>query len=145
MDFIVRTTYAMKPHENIRAISILDRYLEHQRCYLFGKGKDQKVYLSSADLMERNLDWRVEVAFPILNAELRQQVAEMMELQIQDTAKARFLDETQSNPYVGVDADGVRVQDATRAYLEAQLLPEEPVADAEVEETPPPAAVGDTA
>lgn len=133
MDFIVRTTYAMKPHENIRAISILDRYLEHQRVYIFGTGADQKVYLSSADLMERNLDWRVEAAFPILDPELRRQVAEMMQLQTRDNSKARYLDETQSNPYVGRSRNGTRAQEATRAYL-AQLL-----------ETASPVAVGDTA
>ena len=121
MDFIVRTTYAMKPHDNIRAISILDRFLEHQRAYVFGMGDDQKVYLSSADLMERNLDWRVEVAFPILNEELRKQVAEMMQLQVEDTSKARFLDGTQSNSYVGRGSYGSRAQAATRDYLQKLL------------------------
>ncbi len=121
MDFVVRTTYAMKPHKNIRAISILDRFLEHQRVYVFGRDDEQKIYLSSADLMERNLDWRVEVAFPILDDALRQQVTEMMQLQIEDTSKARYLDETQSNPYVGRSPHGSRAQAATRAYLESQL------------------------
>ncbi len=121
MDFIVRTTYAMKPHENIRAISILDRYLEHQRAYIFGKGDDQEIYLSSADLMERNLDWRVEVAFPILDEGLRRHVADMMQIQIEDNSKARYLDETQSNPYVGRANNGNRAQGATRAYLEKML------------------------
>jgi len=124
MDFIVRTTYAMKPHENIRAISILDRYLEHQRVYIFGKGKDSRIYLGSLDLMERNLDWRVEVAFPILDDGLKALIQDLMQLQIQDTAKARILDDTQSNPYVGSDHNGTRSQWATRAYFQA--LVEEP-------------------
>jgi len=118
MDFIVRTTYAMKPHENIRAISILDRYLEHQRVYVFGTGEGQKIYMSSADLMERNLDWRVEVAFPILDEALRRQIADMMQIQIEDTSKARYLDEIQSNPYVGRSNNGTRAQPATRTYLQ---------------------------
>ncbi len=119
MDFVVRTTYAMRPHENIRAISILDRYLEHQRVYIFGRGADQVIYMSSADLMERNLDWRVEVAFPILNPDLKRQVAELMALQVQETYKARFLDAKQSNPYVGTGVDGHRVQVETAKYFES--------------------------
>ncbi|MBX3177348.1 MAG: polyphosphate kinase 1 [Candidatus Hydrogenedentes bacterium] len=121
MDFIVRTTYAMKPHPKIRAISILDRYLEHQRIYIFGTGKDRRVFLGSADLMERNLDWRVEVAFPLLNEQLAEHVHDLMQIQIADTAKARILDDTQSNPYVGDNADGLRAQWATRAHFESLL------------------------
>lgn len=128
MDLIVRTTYAMLPHENVRAISILDRYLEHQRVYLFGKGPDATMYMSSADLMERNLDWRVEVAFPINDERLKQQVQEMMALQVRDDYKARILDETQSNLYVG--GDTIRTQYATRDYLwdlyRREELPETP-------------------
>ena len=100
MDLVVRTTYALLPHRNIRAISILDRYLEHQRVYIFGKGDDRRIFMSSSDLMERNLDWRVEAAFPIYDAQLQKEVIDMMALQIADNQKARILDETQSNPYV---------------------------------------------
>jgi polyphosphate kinase len=117
MDLVVRTTYAMLPHPNIRAISILDRYLEHQRVYVFGKGEDRRVYMSSADLMVRNIDSRVEVAFPIYDKELQQQVVDMMQLQIRDNVKARILDETQSNQYV--DGSGVphRAQYDTHRYF----------------------------
>jgi polyphosphate kinase len=117
MDLVVRTTYAMLPHRNIRAISILDRYLEHQRVFIFGEGRDRCVYLSSCDLMERNLDWRVEVAFPILSLDTQQQVAEMMKLQVADTCKARILDETQSNHYAGDGTGQRRVQYDTHDYL----------------------------
>lgn len=121
MDFIVRTTYAMKPHPNIRAISILDRYLEHQRIYIFGRGKEREIFLGSADLMERNIDYRIEVAFPILHDKLKDYIWDLMKLQIADTAKARILDDTQSNAYVGHDGDESRSQWTTRAYL-AKLL-----------------------
>jgi polyphosphate kinase len=121
MDFIVRTTYAMKPHPNIRAISILDRYLEHQRIYIFGKGKERDIFLGSADLMERNLDWRVEVAFPILNEKHQNYIWDLMQLQIEDTSKARVLDDTQSNAYVGDSGDECRSQWTTRAYLAGLL------------------------
>lgn len=117
MDLVVRTTYAMLPHKNIRAISIVDRFLEHQRCYIFGKGKDRLVYLSSADLMERNLDWRVEAAFPVYDPGLQQQVVDVMSLQVADKYKARILDEVQSNQYIrdGASAHGSQIE--TYRYL----------------------------
>jgi len=117
MDLIVRTTYAMTPHENIRAISILDRYLEHQRVYIFGKGEDCRIYMSSADLMERNLDWRVEVAFPIYDPALQQIIKDTMAIQVADTFKARILDEQQCNQYVGDGPGGRRAQEETYRYF----------------------------
>ena len=133
MDHIVRTTYAMLPHPNIRAISILDRFLEHQRIFIFGLGKDRRVLLSSADLMERNLDWRVEVAFPIHDAALQQQVVDMMAIQVADTYKARVLDERQSNQYVIGGSLGKRAQQETHRYFMSLGQPD-------VRETPEQAA-----
>jgi polyphosphate kinase len=128
MDLIVRTTYAMLPHKNIRAISILDRYLEHQRVYIFGRGEDRAVFMSSADLMERNLDWRVEVAFPVYDPALIDQVSDMMQIQVQDTYKARILDETQSNAYVsgrrGRKRGQYRTYDYFRKMADKALGPE---------------------
>lgn len=120
MDLIVRTTHAMRPHENVRAISILDRYLEHQRIYIFGRNDDpeQLIYMSSADLMERNLDWRVEVSFPILDPDLQDVVRELIAFQLGDTYKARYLDENQTNPYVGEGCTGARVQYETWHYFQ---------------------------
>jgi len=120
MDLIVRTTYALPPHPNIRAISILDRYLEHQRAYVFGRGDDQVVYMSSADLMERNLDWRVECAFPILDKALQAEVVDVLNMQLKDTSKARILDATQSNEYVEGGEGGFRAQSAIYGYYAAQ-------------------------
>lgn len=119
MDLVVRTTYAMLPHPNIRAISILDRYLEHQRVYIFGKGDDRVIYMSSADIMERNLDWRVEAAFPIYAPRLQQQVLDMMAFQIADDTKARILDETQSNQYVAKACGSRRAQYDTYEYFKS--------------------------
>ena len=118
MDLVVRTTYAMLPHPNIRAISILDRLLEHQRIYIFGHGEDRAVYMSSADLMERNLDWRVEVAFPVYDPQLQQELADIGEIQVNDKFKARVLDEIQSNQYVSNGSDGRRAQSDTHAYYQ---------------------------
>lgn len=120
MDLIVRTTYAMLPHKNIRAISIVDRYLEHQRLFVFGRGDDAKVFAGSSDLMERNLDWRVEVVFPVYDATVRSQVLSMLQFQIEDDCKARVFDEKQSNPYAGRPPGDRRAQMRTRQYFEAQ-------------------------
>jgi polyphosphate kinase len=117
MDLVVRTTFGMPAHENIRAISILDRYLEHQRVYIFGQGVDRVVYMSSADLMERNLDWRMEVAFPIYDPKLRDEVAHMMAIQVSDKFKARILDENQTNRYVSKAKKGVRTQYRTHRFF----------------------------
>ncbi len=116
MDLVIRTTYAMLPHPNIHAVSILDRYLEHQRVYIFGKGADRAVFMSSADLMERNLDWRVEVAFPVYDKKLKREVSGAMAIQIADCFKARILDEVQSNHYKSNGPDGIRAQYATYQY-----------------------------
>jgi len=135
IELVVRTTYAVPPHERIRATSILDRNLEHQRIYVFGKGKDLRVYLSSADLMERNLDWRVEAAFPIYDPGLQQQVLEMMAWQAADNCKARILDQMQTNRYVEEGAGPRRAQYDTYAFLERlgnRSVSEEPAATSRV-------------
>ncbi|MEZ4757897.1 MAG: polyphosphate kinase 1 [Flavobacteriales bacterium] len=85
--------------EGIEAISIVDRYLEHTRAYVFENGGEPLVYLSSADWMGRNLDRRVEVAFPLLDPELRAEMLRMLDLQWRDTMKARVLDRKQTNRY----------------------------------------------
>ncbi|MFN3875701.1 MAG: polyphosphate kinase 1, partial [Flavobacteriales bacterium] len=85
--------------DRIEAISIVDRFLEHTRAYLFLNGGDPKVYLSSADWMGRNLDHRVEVAFPVQDAALREEVLRLIELQWADRTKARIIDELQRNAY----------------------------------------------
>jgi len=94
----------------------LNRYLEHQRIYIFGRGRHRRVFMSSADLMERNLDWRVEAAFPIFDAAIKQQIVDMMALQVADRAKARVLDADQSNPYVDPERDGIDAQNDTYIY-----------------------------
>ncbi len=85
--------------DGIEAISIVDRYLEHTRAYVFGNGGDPLVYLSSADWMGRNLDRRVEVAFPLQDGVLRAEMLQLLELQWRDNVKARVLDRKQTNPY----------------------------------------------
>jgi len=96
VDLIVRGTCCLRPgvpglSENIRAISILDRFLEHARIYHFANDGQPETLLASADLMPRNLDHRVELAFPLADPVLAAQVAEMLELQLHDTLKGRVL------------------------------------------------------
>jgi polyphosphate kinase len=102
---IVRGMFAMKAgvkglSENIRAISIVDRYLEHPRVFVFENAGDTKVFISSADLMTRNLDFRVEVTCPIYDPAAKQLILDVLELQWRDRAKARLLDEEQTNKLV---------------------------------------------
>ena len=85
--------------ENIEVLSILDRFLEHARVYLFGNGGDEKMFLASADWMTRNLDRRIEVIFPINDEAVFKELRHIIELQLNDNAKARLIVEDQSNPY----------------------------------------------
>lgn len=85
--------------KNIKVISIIDRYLEHGRIYLFHNNGDEKLFLASADWMKRNLSHRVEVGFPLYNKRLKAEVKKLIFLQLKDNVKARILNKTQSNPY----------------------------------------------
>ncbi|MBK9274913.1 MAG: hypothetical protein IPM49_10275 [Flavobacteriales bacterium] len=112
--------------DSISAISIVDRYLEHARAYVFHAQGRQLVYLASADLMERNLDRRVEVAFPLRDAAAKAEVLRMLELQWADTTKARAIDVRQENRYRkpprGTKA--VRAQEQFRAWLATRDRPQ---------------------
>ncbi|WOX06796.1 polyphosphate kinase 1 [Microbulbifer pacificus] len=105
--------------ENIEVISLVDKFLEHARVYAFHNDGDPQVYLSSADLMTRNLDHRVEVTFPLLSADHRKTVLDILELQWQDNQKARLMDADQSNSLIANrnSARNVRSQDAIYRYL----------------------------
>lgn len=85
--------------DNIEAISIVDKFLEHSRVFIFHNGGDEKYYLSSADWMGRNLDARSEVAVPIYSMEIKKQIRLMIDLLWNDNVKARILDSEQKNDY----------------------------------------------
>ena len=105
--------------ERIRGISIVDRYLEHTRAYVFTNGGRVEAYLASADWMERNMDRRVEVAFPLLDPTVKQELLDFLELQWRDNVKARVLDAGLTNAYVArpPGAPAVRAQEAVRQLL----------------------------
>lgn len=87
------------PHlsDHIQVISIIDRYLEHSRVYAFGHGGETKIYLSSADWMGRNMDHRVELAFPLEDHVLQKEMLDLMEIQWNDHVQARYLNGPNAN------------------------------------------------
>ena len=116
VDLIVRGTCCLRPgvpglSERIRVVSIIDRFLEHARVYWFENGGAAEYYLASADWMPRNLDHRVEIAFPILDPRLQDEVRQILEIQLTDSAKARL---------VQPDGTSIRVRAAGGAPIRSQ-------------------------
>lgn len=85
--------------ENITVISIVDKFLEHARVFIFGNNGKEEMFLSSADLMSRNFEHRVEVGFPVLDKEVRQEIRDIIEFQLQDNVKARDINRLNTNKY----------------------------------------------
>ncbi len=105
VDLIIRGMCCLIPgvqgmSENIKVISVVDKFLEHPRLFIFGNGGEPKVYISSADWMTRNLDRRVEVGCPIFDENVKKQLMDTFEICWTDNVKARILDEHQRNEYV---------------------------------------------
>ena len=116
IDLIVRGICCLRPEvpglsDNIHVISIIDRYLEHARVFFFENAGVGEYLLASADWMPRNLDRRVEIAFPVLDPKLQAQVREILEIQLADTVKARR---------ILPDGSSVRVQAEGRPALRSQ-------------------------
>lgn len=85
--------------ENITITSVVDRFLEHGRIYIFGNGGDEKIFIGSADWMTRNLTHRIEVVAPILDPEHKKVVRDVINLELADNVKARIIDADQKNEY----------------------------------------------
>lgn len=96
--------------ENIKAISIVDRFLEHSRFLIFCNSGNEQVYISSADLMPRNLDHRIEVTCPIFDKIIKCELRGIFDLQWSDNVKARKFDDIQSNTLVPSDKEKVHSQ-----------------------------------
>jgi polyphosphate kinase len=85
--------------ENISVVSIVDRFLEHARIFVFHNGGDNLMYVASADWMRRNLSRRIEVGFPIVDKKVKSHLLKLIELQWNDNTKARKIDVVQKNGY----------------------------------------------
>lgn len=104
--------------ENIEVISIIDRYLEHARVFIFYNDGNQEVYLSSADWMTRNLHFRVETLFPVLDKELAKTIIACLNIQLNDNVKSRILNAKMNNKYRKSSTDiAVRSQVETYYYI----------------------------
>lgn len=120
---VVRGACIIRPQvpglsENIRAISIVDKYLEHARLMIFCNDGEESTYISSADIMTRNLDRRVEVAAPILDKRLKKELKRFFEIQWSDNTKARDIASGEKNSYVPAKkgAKQVRAQEVLHEY-----------------------------
>lgn len=130
---IVRGMCQIKPgvkglSENINAISIVDRYLEHPRAYVFHNRGKPKYYIGSADLMTRNIDFRVEVLCPVLDADSQKIIQDVLDQQWYDNVKARILDADQRNRLRKQEkrAPTIRSQETIHRYLATGKLPRYP-------------------
>lgn len=102
----------------IQAISIVDEYLEHSRIMIFHSGGKERTFISSADWMVRNIDHRIEVACPIFEKPIQQELKEIMQIQLKDNIKARILDNELANQYVNPrNTKKIRSQVETYNYL----------------------------
>jgi polyphosphate kinase len=108
------------------AISIVDEYLEHARVWVFHNKGHEKVYISSADWMVRNLDHRVEVTCPVYDETIKKELIDILNIQLHDNVKARWLDNAMSNDYVNSAKKKIRSQVETYNYLyKKTLIPSE--------------------
>ena len=104
IDLIIRGINSLVPgvsgfSENINALSIVDRFLEHSRVFIFHNGGDEKIYISSADWMVRNLSYRIETVVPILDPTIKKEIKDLMDIQLKDNVKSRSLNFEKINQY----------------------------------------------
>ncbi|GAB5414523.1 MAG: polyphosphate kinase 1 [Congregibacter sp.] len=130
---IVRGMCSLQPgvkgiSENIEAISIVDRYLEHPRVYAFYNAGKPEYYIGSADLMTRNLDYRVEVLCPVRDKSACETIQTVLDIQWHDNVKARVVDREQKNKLVARKGKSptIRSQEAIHTYLSTGKKPRLP-------------------
>jgi polyphosphate kinase len=108
--------------ENIEVISVIDKFLEHTRLYMFCNAGDLKTYISSADWMTRNIDNRVEVSCPIYDEDIKQELSDIFNIYWNDNVKARHIDAIQSNTYVVNHKPKIRAQYKVYEYYQKRLM-----------------------
>ncbi|WP_397362620.1 polyphosphate kinase 1 [Olleya sp. R77988] len=126
IDMVVRGICCLVPgikgvSENIEVVSIIDKFLEHTRLYVFCNNDKPKVYISSADWMTRNIENRVEVTCPIYDQTIKEELIETFDICWKDNLKSRILNKTQDNTYKKNNQPKIRAQFATYQYLKDKL------------------------
>lgn len=109
--------------ENIKAISIVDKFLEHSRIMIFHNNGNELYFISSADWMGRNLDRRIEVACPVYDKDIQNEIKDLIEIQLSDNVKARVINEEQNNIYVSSNnSEKIRSQFVLYEYYKRKLF-----------------------
>jgi polyphosphate kinase len=129
IQLIIRGICVLKPTnpdvlQNLEMVSILDHFLEHSRIFAFANGGDPQYYLSSADLMTRNLDHRIEVTVPVNHPELKKELYDFLQIQLRDNVKARHLDPGKLNSYKITNDQPCRSQVEHAVYFKQMLNPD---------------------
>jgi polyphosphate kinase len=121
IDLIVRGVCTLKTDQpysrNIRVIRIVDRFLEHARVFVFMNNGDHKIFMGSADWMKRNLRRRVECVFPVYDPDAKQELLDVLDIQLSDNVKACEVDQYLNNKRIVNDGPPVRAQIATYEYF----------------------------
>jgi polyphosphate kinase len=122
LNLIVRGIFCMRSESKkykhpVHAISIVDEYLEHARVWVFHNNGKEKVFISSADWMVRNLDHRVEATCQVINKAIIEELKEILKIQLSDNVKARRLNNELSNEYISSGKKKIRSQVETYRYL----------------------------
>ena len=122
LQLIVRGICAIKPADNITIRSIVGRFLEHTRVLIFANAGRSRVFISSADWMERNIDKRIEVTCPIKDKEIKKDLEKIFEFYWSDNVKARVVDAQQKNKYINSEHDNrVHAQEEVYKYFKMKL------------------------
>lgn len=121
IDLIIRGICCVKTgipevSENIRVRSIVGTFLEHSRIFCFGNGGNEEIYMGSADWMPRNLDRRVEITFPVLDPSVRAKVRHILEVELEDTVRARIMKMDESGQYERIDKRGKEIVDSQDVF-----------------------------
>jgi polyphosphate kinase len=121
IDIIVRGICCLIPNQkyskNIRLVRIIDRFLEHDRLFLFRNNGKEILYTGSADWMRRNLYRRIECVFPVKDKKIKAELIELLNIQLKDNVKARYIDEEMGNNRIVRSGNTVRSQTAIYEYL----------------------------